>query len=204
MLTIGSTSLASWEVATLRQTLAPALTFTKRYHRQPYCLATLPTELGARVEPFREDRLTLPAFLVARDGEQIVRLNAAIIDTPLAPLAVVHECSHHLLGHRHAACTAHTESRQERDVWLASALVAVSDDLTRLLTSGQATAAEIALRCRVPEPLVMVRAGLAALLDGRQTRQTSQALETIRYWLARLEVWIDSVRRQLLVRAVPA
>lgn len=204
MLTVGSVSLATWEVESLRRTLAPALTFTRRYHRQPYCLATLPTEIGARVEPFRDDDLTLPAFLVARNGEQIIRLNQTILDTPLAPLAVVHECSHQLLGHDHAACTPKVESRQERDVWLASALVAVSTDLTRLLTHGHATVPEIAARCRVPEALVMVRLGLTTVLDGRQPRQLGQSLDTIRYWLGRLELWIESVKRQLTVRAMPA
>lgn len=204
MLTIGSASLAPWEVESLRRTLAPALTFSRLYHRQPYCLSTLPTEIGARVEPFRDDALTLPAYFLGYQDERIVKLNAAIIDTPLAPLAVVHECSHQILGHYHAVCTPKLDSRRERDVWLAASLVAVSADLSRLVLLGQATAVEIAARCRVPEALVMVRLGLAVLLDGWQPRTLGQALETIRSGLGGLELWIDDVRRQLVPLGIPA
>lgn len=199
MFTIGSASLAPWEVESLRRTLAPALTFTRRYHRQAYCLSTLPTEIGARVEPFREDALTLPAYFLGYKEERIVKLNAAIIDTPLAPLAVVHECSHQILGHHHTACTPKLGSRRERDVWLASALVSVSADFARLVLLGQATVTDVATRCRVPEALVMVRLGLAVLLDGWQPRTLGQALETIRSGLDDLERWIEAVKRQFVL-----
>lgn len=204
MLTLGATTLASWEVESLRRALAPILTFTRRYHRQAYCVSTLPTEIGAFVKPFRDDDLTLPAFIVERNGRRIVRLNHDILDTPLAPVALVHECTHHLIGHRRTACTHKIESRHERDVWLASALVAVSRELAMLVVNGMSTVTEIAERCRVPEPLVMIRIALLWVL-GERRGEMHQALDMIRYWLGRLESWIDSVKAWLCRRAaVPA
>lgn len=203
MLTIGAAALAPWEVDTLRHTLAPVLMFTRRYHQQPYCLSTLPMELGAYIEPFREDELTLPAYFVANSEERLVKLNDAVSKSPARPLAIAHECGHFLLGQSHSTCTEKLESREERDVWFAAAILAISADMARCALQGHATVADIAARCHVPEALVMIRLALVTVLDGRRSH-LSEALHTIRYWLGRLEQWIEAVKAQIAWQALTA
>jgi len=197
VLTVGSASLSAWELPELRRDLAPVVTFTKRYHDGHYCLSTLPVEVGARVESFFEPELSLPAYLVAAPGQSIIRVNNRLDGSPLHPVSLLHECSHFLLGHRHLRCTGKVESRGERDVWLASALVSVSRQLATLVIDGRADVSEIADRCRVPEPLVMVRLGMMYVL-GEKRGHVGEALDTIRYWLRRLEDWIQAARAGLL------
>lgn len=193
MLTVGTASLLPSEISEVRRALAPALTFTRRYHAGPYSLATLPVEVGATVTPFVERELSLPAYLLSLPGSPAVFVNARLTDTPLGPLAVLHECCHALLGHETIMCGGKLAGRVERDVWLASALVAVSRQLAGLIVAGRADVAEIAERCRVPEPLVMVRMGLMHVL-GERRGHLQPALDTIRYWLRRLDVWISDQR----------
>ena len=197
MLTVGATALAPWEVGLLRQRLARALTFSRRYHRQPYCLSTLLKEIGGQVDWFDEPQLTLPAFLLAVPGERTVNMNALIHETPLELLAILHECSHFVLDAGRHDCTEKIESREERDVWFACALIAVSRPLTGLILDGRATVIEIASRCRVPEALVQIRLGLAVVL-GEHRAPIGEALDLIRYQLGRLEAWIDAMKARIV------
>lgn len=204
MLTVGSVSLAAWEVPELRQRLAHALTFSGRYHRRSYSLATLRYELGADIEWFEEDELTLPSYLRSARGEPpMIRLNTLLHETPLQILAILHECCHHVLGHRQQDCTVKIESREERDVWLASALVGISSPMTSLLWDGRATVSDLAYHCRVPEPLVQIRAGLAVVL-GEYKASLGEALDLIRYQLGRLELWIEGMKARFCGRAQTA
>ncbi len=199
MLTVGAGTIAPWEVPELRQRLARVRTFSRRYHRHPYCLGTLHIEIGATIDPFNEPDLSLPAYLVVERGEPCINLNTLLDGTPLRILAILHECSHFILGHRRQDCTSKVESRDERDVWLASALVGVSAPLIRLVLDGHEAPSEIAWRCRVPEPLVLIRAGLAVLL-GERDGPIGEALDLIRYQLGRLELWIEGMKRWLCRR----
>jgi hypothetical protein len=202
MLTVGSASLATWEVASLRQTLARAVAFSRRYHRRPYTLGTLRFEIAAGVEWFDEDAFTLPSYLLSEPGElPKIKLNTLLHGTPLHILAILHECCHLILGHRRSDCTGKIESRDERDVWLASALVAVSAPLIRLVLEGFEDVSEIAWRCRVPEPLVQIRAGLAVML-GEYDAPLGEALDLIRYQLGRLELWIERMKAWARCRAL--
>lgn len=204
MFTVGTASLATWEVSELRQRLARAATFARRYHRQPHSLATLRFEVGAGVDWFEEEEFTLPSYLRAERGKPpLIRLNLLLHETPLQILAILHECCHAILGHRRTDCTDRMESRDERDVWLASALVAVSAPLIRLVLDGHEPVSEIAWRCRVPEPLVLIRAGLAVLL-GEREGPIGEALDLIRYQLGRLELWIERMKAWAWQRARPA
>jgi len=201
VLTVGAASLATWEVPELRQRLARVVSFSRRYHRHPHSLATLRFELGAGVDWFDEDELSLPSYLREERGEQpLIRLNTLLFETPLQILAVLHECCHHVLGHRRQDCASKIESRDERDVWLASALIAVSRPLARMVLEGHASIAETAWHCRVPEPLVQIRLGLAVVL-GEWDAPLGEALDLIRYQLGRLEAWIESMKAWLCRRA---
>lgn len=201
MLTVGTASLSPSEISEVRRALAPALTFTRRYHAGPYSLATLPVEVGATVTPFVERELSLPAYLLSLPGSPAVYVNAHLTDTPLGPLAVLHECCHALLGHDTMICGGKLAGRIERDVWLASALVAVSRQLAGLIVAGRADVVEIAERCRVPEPLVMIRLGLMYVLGERRGHLKS-ALDVIRYWLRRLEDWMVRARNTAAWRQI--
>lgn len=192
MLTVGSATLSTWDVPRLRQRLAPALTFTKRYHGRPYTLATLPTEIGARVEPI-PSAAGLDAYTLVRHGQRVILVNECVGDDMLYTLAVLHECSHQISGLHLAHCTARMEARDERDAWIASAIIGVSRELASLVIEGKASATEVAERCRVPEPLVMVRLGLVFVL-GEKRGRLAYGLDTVRFWLRRLEDWIVCAR----------
>jgi hypothetical protein len=203
VLTVGVTTLAPWEVPELRKRLARAVTFSRRYHRHPYCLSTLRAEFGVTLEWFDEDECTLLAYLSGERGRRAIKLNALLHETPVQPIAVLHECSHIVLGLYCQDCTHKIESRDERDVWLASALIAVSRQLASHVLDGHASVVEIAARCRVPEALVRVRLGLAIVLGDRRGH-LGEALDLIRYQLGRLEAWIELMRAWLARRAVSA
>lgn len=198
MLTVGSATLSTWDVPRLRQRLAPALTFTRRYHARPYTLATLPTEIGARVEPISV-ATGLDAYTLARQGQRVILVSECMGDDLLYTLAVLHECSHQITGLHLADCTARMEARDERDAWIASAIVGVSRELATMVIDGKASAAEVADRCRVPEPLVMVRLGLMFVLGEKRGRLAS-GLDAVRFWLRRLEDWIVRARNAAMWR----
>lgn len=203
-MTVGAAALAPWEVPDLRQRLARVLAFTRRYHRHPHSLATLRVEVGAGVDWFDEEDLTLLSYLrTDRGAKPLIRLNTLVFESPLHIFAVLHECCHHILGHRRQDCTGKMESREERDVWLASALVGVSAPMIRLVLDGHESSSEIAWLCRVPEPLVLIRAGLAVAL-GERDGPLGEALDLIRYQLGRLEAWIEGMKRWLCRRAQTA